>query len=107
MMVTVLLKGVNTFCPSVMTPEYEIVELFFDIVNGVLTVYPSELYRSLMALAKLSAASAFPAKLGVGEFDDEVVFDDDVHPTTNKEATTSKRTIIAVIGLNCIRVCKW
>jgi hypothetical protein len=32
---------------------------------------------------------------------------DVVQPDTNKEATTSNRTIIAVIGLNCICLCKW
>jgi hypothetical protein len=31
----------------------------------------------------------------------------DVQPATNKEATTSERTIIAVIDLNCICLCKW
>jgi|BarGraNGADG00212_1021973.scaffolds.fasta_scaffold07348_5 hypothetical protein len=31
---------------------------------------------------------------------------DVVQPATDKEATTSNRTIIAVIGFNCICVCK-
>jgi hypothetical protein len=31
---------------------------------------------------------------------------DDKQPTTNKEVTTSNRTIITVIGFNCIRLCK-
>ena len=30
-----------------------------------------------------------------------------VQPDTNEEATTIMRTIIAVIGLNCICLCKW
>lgn len=32
---------------------------------------------------------------------------DVVQPDTNKEATTSDRTIIAVIGFSCIRLFKW
>ena len=31
---------------------------------------------------------------------------DVVQPAMDKEATTSERTIIAVIGFNCIRLCK-
>jgi hypothetical protein len=30
-----------------------------------------------------------------------------VQPAIDKETITSKRTAIAVIDLNCIRVCKW
>ncbi len=35
-----------------------------------------------------------------------LLFVDDVQPAIDNEATTSNRTIITVIGFNCMRLCK-
>ncbi len=61
--------------------------------------HSSTIQYSAVLVAVLSVEGGVVVDVGVGE--GKVVFV--VQPDTNKEATTRKRTIIAVIGFNCIR----
>ena len=53
-----------------------------------------------------AVAVAEPAGSGDALLGAWLLLVDDVQPATNNEATKSNRTAIAVIGFNCIRICK-